>query len=90
MLTVSSPTIYTLGPEGTNCATAAQWWLDSRGANLAVSVTPYRIVLCSAGKADACVTTVVAADRHELNVLQDFGQVPMAFLLHSLKRADHA
>ena len=184
MLTVSSPTIYTLGPEGTNCACAAQWWLDSRGTDLAASVTLPRIVLhetleqafdelaekqdgyllscaaypdlhtliftrlgdmelcdsfimpthsmvlasrapieqikrvathpapqslvasrydkifansnadaavlCSAGRADACVTTVVAADRHGLNVIQDFGQVPMAFLLHSLKRADHA
>lgn len=32
MHTAISPTIYTLGPEGTNCATAAQWWLDSREA----------------------------------------------------------
>ncbi|GFM87145.1 hypothetical protein PSCICO_25440 [Pseudomonas cichorii] len=184
MPTASSPTIYTLGPEGTNCATAAQWWLDSRGDSKASGVTAPRIVLhetleqafdelaekqdgyllscaaypdlhtliftrlgdmelcdsfimpthsmvlasrtspdqiksvathpapqslvasqydkvfansnadaavlCSTGKADACVTTVVAADRHELNVVQDFGQVPMAFLVHSLKRADHA
>ncbi|MBX8489639.1 hypothetical protein K5D34_06835 [Pseudomonas cichorii] len=184
MPTASSPTIYTLGPEGTNCATAAQWWFDSQGNKKHPGATAPRIVLhetleqafdelaekqdgyllscaaypdlhtliftrlgdmelcdsfimpthsmvlasrapldqiksvathpapqslvasqydkifansnadaavlCSAGKADACVTTVVAADRHELNVVEDFGQVPMAFLLHSLKRADHA
>ena len=184
MPSASGTTIYTLGPEGTNCATAAQWWLDSRSNGNTSDVTAPRIVLhetleqafdelaenqdgyllscaaypdlhtliftrlgdmelcdsfimpthsmvlasrtsthqiksvathpapqslvasqydkvfansnadaavlCRAGKADACVTTVVAAGRHELNVVQDFGQVPMAFLIHSLKRADHA
>ena len=180
MHTAISPTIYTLGPEGTNCATAAQWWLDSREArngtqrivlhetleqafdelsgkqdgyllscaaypdlhtliftrlgdmelcdsfimptdsmvlasrtsadqikSVATHPAPQSLVashyrkvfansnadaavLCSTGQADACVTTVVAADLHELNIIEDFGQVPMAFLVHSLKRADHA
>lgn len=170
--------IYTLGPEGTNCAAAAQWWLDLRNENKKSVVIPSRIVLhktleqafdelaemqngfllscaaypdlhtlifnrldemelcdsfimpthsmvlasrhsvdqikivathpapqslvssrydkvlassnanaavlCSAGQADACITTVVAANSHGLNVIQDFGQIPMAFLLHSL------
>ncbi|EFW80227.1 hypothetical protein [Pseudomonas savastanoi] len=183
MLMASNPVIYTLGPEGTNCATAAQWWFDSLADNKASGVAPRIVlhetleqafdelaekqdgyllscaaypdlhtliftrlgdmelcdsfimpthsmvlaartspnqiksvathpapqslvasqydkifansnadaaVLCRAGVADACVTTVVAADRHELDVVQDFGQVPMAFLIHSLKRADNA
>ncbi|WP_246668525.1 prephenate dehydratase domain-containing protein [Bartonella refiksaydamii] len=46
-------------------------------------------VLCKAERADACITTLVAAKRYELNIVKNFGQVPMAFLLHSLKSAHH-
>lgn len=181
MHTAKRSTVHTLGPEGTNCAMAAQWWLDAYQQHLPVSggivlhetleqafealaeqqegyllscaaypdlhtlifnrldqmelcdsfimpthsmVLATRVpldkvrsvathpapqslvggqynkvfansnadaaVLCRRGTADACVTTVVAADRHDLQIVEDFGQVPMAFLLHTLKRAPYA
>ncbi|WP_375611511.1 MULTISPECIES: prephenate dehydratase domain-containing protein [unclassified Bartonella] len=46
-------------------------------------------VLCKAEKADACITTSVAANRYRLSIVENFGQVPMAFLLHSLKSTHH-
>ncbi|PIT70576.1 hypothetical protein CEV08_03420 [Bartonella tribocorum] len=46
-------------------------------------------VLCKAEKADACITTSVAANRYKLRIIENFGQVPMTFLLHSLKPAHH-
>lgn len=176
---ITDPVIYTLGPEGTNCAAAAQWWFDAKaefitsddsGARivlhksleqafehlaekrngyllscaaypdlhtliftrlremelfdsfimpthsmvLAGRCSPSQIkmvathpapqslvartyekifassnadaaVLCSKGKADACITTLVAAERNGFSIIQDFGKVPMAFLIHSLK-----
>lgn len=177
MKVLDNPIIYTLGPKGTNCATAAKWWLSSHcdaqassGASrvvlhetleqafddlkekndgyllscaaypdlhtliftrlshmklfdsfimpthsmvlgsrtltdqiksVATHPAPQSLVdnrykkvfansnadaavLCSTGQADACITTSVAANLHKLNVIQDFGEVPMAFLLHSL------
>jgi len=42
-------------------------------------------VLCHAGSADACITTCLAAEHHQLKIVKDFGPVPMAFLAHSLK-----
>lgn len=174
--------IYTLGPEDTNCAAAAQWWLDNHNKNISSTHLRSRVilyatleeafeelvqkkdgyllscaaypdlhtliftrlgdmqlfdsfimpthsmvlakrnnadkiktvathpapqslahqydkifansnadaaVLCNAEKADACITTSVAANRYKLNIVENFGQVPMAFLLHSLKSAYH-
>ncbi|GAA5105448.1 hypothetical protein [Bartonella jaculi] len=46
-------------------------------------------VLCKAERADACITTSIAAKRYALNIVKNFGQVPMAFLHHSLKSAYH-
>ncbi len=46
-------------------------------------------VLCKAKKADASITISFAANRYKLNIMKNFGQVPMAFLLHSLKSAHH-
>ncbi|GAB3225900.1 hypothetical protein GCM10027447_15680 [Glycomyces halotolerans] len=37
---------------------------------------------CAEGRADGCVTTLVAARRHGLRILRDFGPVPMAFTVH--------
>jgi len=42
-------------------------------------------VLCKKGYADACITTSHAAENYGLKIIQDFGIVPMAFLIHSLK-----
>ncbi|MCZ2158591.1 hypothetical protein NPX99_04770 [Bartonella sp. 220] len=46
-------------------------------------------VLCKAERADACITTSVATKHYELNIIKNFGKVPMAFLLHSLKSAHY-
>ncbi|WP_246744213.1 prephenate dehydratase domain-containing protein [Bartonella grahamii] len=46
-------------------------------------------VLCKAEEADACITTSVAANRYRLSIVKNFGQVPIAFLLHSLKSTHH-
>jgi prephenate dehydratase len=37
---------------------------------------------CSAGGADACITTSVAAEANNLEILEDFGWVPMGFSIH--------
>ncbi|WP_206957891.1 hypothetical protein [Trinickia acidisoli] len=39
--------------------------------------------LCVAGRFDACISTRVAAERAGLNVLQNFGPVPMGFSIHA-------
>lgn len=41
-------------------------------------------VRCAKGEADICVTTTAAARIYDLAVLQDFGPVPMAFLIHAM------
>lgn len=182
MQSENNPFIYTLGPADTNCAAAAQWWLDNHNQNISSTHSRSRIilyatleeafnelaqkkdgyllscaaypdlhtliftrlgdmqlfdsfimpthsmvlakrnnadeiktvathpapqslahqydkifansnadaaVLCNAEKADACITTSVAANRYKLRIIENFGQVPMAFLLHSLKSAHH-
>ena len=38
--------------------------------------------LCAEGRVDACITTQPAAEQHGLQVLKDFGPVPMDFTLH--------
>ncbi len=42
---------------------------------------------CADGRADACVTTVVAARAHGLRVVHSFGAVPMAFTVHQVIEA---
>ncbi|SDK54771.1 hypothetical protein SAMN05216298_0497 [Glycomyces sambucus] len=39
---------------------------------------------CANGLVDGCVTTIVAAERHRLRVVTDFGPVPMIFTVHLL------
>lgn len=38
---------------------------------------------CANGAVDACITTLKAAESHNLNILHDFGPVPMGFSIHS-------
>ncbi|HHR6130357.1 TPA: prephenate dehydratase domain-containing protein [Providencia alcalifaciens] len=38
---------------------------------------------CFNGKVDACITTQKAAKKYNLEILQDFGPVPMGFSIHS-------
>lgn len=42
---------------------------------------------CAEGRVDGCVTTGVAAARHGLEILRDFGPVPMAFTVHQVVAA---
>ncbi|MFE1948806.1 bacilysin biosynthesis protein BacA [Streptomyces massasporeus] len=45
---------------------------------------------CAAGLTEGCVTTVVAAERHGLRVLRDFGSVPMVFTIHQVRAVNVA
>ena len=38
---------------------------------------------CASGTVDGCVTTLVAARNHGLEVVRDYGPVPMGFSIHS-------
>ncbi|MEE1930129.1 bacilysin biosynthesis protein BacA [Streptomyces sp. TRM 70351] len=39
---------------------------------------------CAQGLVEGCITTLVAAQRHGLRVLRDFGRVPMVFTIHQV------
>ncbi len=41
--------------------------------------------LCKAGQFDACITTLVAAQKYDLVVVEDHGPVPMGFTIHAHK-----
>ncbi|MFD8752433.1 bacilysin biosynthesis protein BacA [Kitasatospora sp. NPDC059577] len=43
---------------------------------------------CAAGVTEGCITTIVAAERHGLRVLRDFGPVPMVFTIHQVLAVD--
>ncbi|MEU6867658.1 bacilysin biosynthesis protein BacA [Streptomyces sp. NPDC046876] len=45
---------------------------------------------CAAGLTEGCVTTIVAAERHGLRILRDFGPVPMVFTIHQVCGLDTA
>ena len=45
---------------------------------------------CAAGNSEGCITTIVAAERHGLRVLRDFGPVPMVFTIHQVLTVDAA
>lgn len=45
---------------------------------------------CAAGSTEGCITTSVAAERHGLRVLRDFGPVPMVFTIHQVLTVDAA
>lgn len=38
---------------------------------------------CAAEKADGCITTLPAAQQHNLKILKDYGPVPMGFAIHA-------
>ena len=40
-------------------------------------------ITCAAGRTDTCITTLPAARQHGLDVLVDFGAVPMGFSVHA-------
>ncbi|ANY06180.1 hypothetical protein AFB00_07575 [Pseudonocardia sp. HH130630-07] len=42
---------------------------------------------CAEGITDACITTIVAAERHGLRIHRDFGAVPMVFTVHRVEAA---
>lgn len=44
--------------------------------------------ICSTGATDACITTLPAAQRHQLDIHADFGPVPMGFSLHAPRECD--
>ncbi|MCX2180712.1 bacilysin biosynthesis protein BacA [Streptomyces sp. SKN60] len=43
---------------------------------------------CAEGRVDGCITTIVAAERHGLRVIRDFGPVPMVFTVHQVLAVD--
>lgn len=45
---------------------------------------------CARGRADACVTTSVAAERAGLPIVKDFGPVPMGFTIHANREFEAA
>lgn len=40
---------------------------------------------CAEGRADGCITTVVAAHAHGLRVVRSYGEVPMVFTVHHVR-----
>lgn len=42
---------------------------------------------CAAGLTDGCLTTLCAAEKHDLKIVHNFGQVPMAFTIHGPMKA---
>ncbi len=42
--------------------------------------------LCASEKVDACITTLTAAKNQELELIKDFGEVPMGFTIHLRKQ----
>lgn len=42
---------------------------------------------CATGITEGCITTSVAAERHGLRVVRDFGPVPMVFTIHQVHGA---
>lgn len=39
-------------------------------------------VECSKGRYDCCITTLTAAKKHNLKIIENFGEIPMGFALH--------
>ena len=42
---------------------------------------------CAAGNADGCITTLPAAEAHRLEIVEDFGPLPMGYTIHVNKAA---
>lgn len=47
-----------------------------------VSSNSQAAIDCANGEVDACITTIKACEDCGLSIIQDFGEVPMAFILH--------
>lgn len=43
---------------------------------------------CAADLSEGCITTLVAAERHGMRILRDFGPVPMVFTIHQVLAED--
>lgn len=43
---------------------------------------------CAADLSEGCITTLVAAERHGMRILRDFGPVPMVFTIHQVLASD--
>lgn len=44
---------------------------------------------CAAGFADACITTISAAERQGLHIMHDYGEIPMGFTIHAHTTTDY-
>jgi prephenate dehydratase len=58
--------------------------LDGLGVQIKMAKSNADAALgCVRGEADACITTIVAAQANELTVIKDFGAVSMGFSIHA-------
>jgi prephenate dehydratase len=63
--------------------------LDGRDVEIIlVNSNAAAAAICSSGETDACITTLPAAQRHQLEIRADFGPVPMGFSLHAPQECD--
>ncbi|MDP0929770.1 prephenate dehydratase [Paracoccus onubensis] len=61
---------------------APQALLPERIQRRFVASTALAAQECACGRAEGCITTLAAADRHGLRVLHRYGPVPMGFTIH--------
>ncbi|WP_409180693.1 hypothetical protein F9C11_29940 [Amycolatopsis sp. VS8301801F10] len=73
-----------IGPRSTVlCHPAPVQLLDGRGLDVRLATSNAAAARqCAAGEADACITTIVAAGAAGLDIVEDFGPVPMGFSIH--------
>ncbi|MFD9889699.1 hypothetical protein ACFWY9_10170 [Amycolatopsis sp. NPDC059027] len=73
-----------VGPRATVlCHPAPVQLLDGRDLDIRFATSNAAAASqCAAGESDACMTTIVAAEANKLEVLEDFGPVPMGFSIH--------
>ncbi|MCU0685829.1 MAG: hypothetical protein MUF34_26910 [Polyangiaceae bacterium] len=57
----------------------------SVGARLLANSNAQAAIDCAAGRAEGCITTIVAAREKGLVVVEDYGPVPMGFSIHAPK-----
>jgi prephenate dehydratase len=55
-------------------------WIQERRL---VNSNAQAAVDCAAGITDACITTIAAAKAYKLQIIEDFGPVPMGFTIHA-------
>ncbi|MFD9904366.1 bacilysin biosynthesis protein BacA [Streptomyces sp. NPDC059063] len=55
------------------------------GARQLVTSNAQAAIDCADGKAEGCVTTVVAARAHGLRTVRSFGEVPMVYTVHHVR-----